>query len=524
MTLDWFYKLGDWNPQFFREFKGRLKPRNLAITFSTSLLIQLVVLSYFWYALPNTDGYSHSNPYCTGEVEYSDYLCINDSLGNVIVNWQRWWGDLFQLLSWVLPFIVLIAGVYMLISDLGKEERRGTFNFIRLSPQSSQSILLGKVLGVPVVPYVAVLLAIPLHLVAAIGAGIPADMVLSIYLLMGAAASCYFTGALLFAFLGGFQGWIGAVIVWFSFTLFFQFWQLSRFPNFLPFVPSKYFGLPVSSHLGLAMAFALITFGTATYWLWQAANRRFRKPDSTLLSKQQSYLVTACFEVWLLGFLIRDRMYFTPLNDFAWVAFVNLVWFVILMAALMPQRQMLLDWVRYRRERVSTGKKFWSRSILKDLIWGEKSPALLAIGLNLLIAAAIFTPWIVTWADSTQQLQALAAIVLASLFVLICAAIGQLFMFAKSPKRIVWASGTIAALIFVPPTILFALSLYPSQVPAAWLFSAFALTALGNTSITMVFTSCLTHLGILTLLTTRLSRQLRKAGESETKALLKGVE
>ncbi len=354
MTLDWFYKLGDWNPQFFREFKGRVKPRNLAITFTTSLLIQLVVLAYFGMALP--DGYSHSSPYCTGAIEYSDYLCVNDSLGNVIVNWQRWWDDLFQLLSWVLPFVVLISGVYMLISDLGKEERRGTFNFIRLSPQSSQSILLGKIWGVPVVPYLAVLLAVPLHLVAAIGAGIPADVVFSIYLLMGAAASCYFTGALLFAFLGGFQGWIGAVLVWFSFTIFFQFWQLSKYPNYLYFGPKQYFCLPVSSHLGLAMTFVLITFGTATYWLWQAANRRFRKPDSTPLSKQQSYLVTACFEVWLLGFVIRDRMYLTPLNDFAVVALVNLVWFVILMEALMPQRQMLLDWARYRRERVSTGK------------------------------------------------------------------------------------------------------------------------------------------------------------------------
>ncbi len=149
---------------------------------------------------------------------------------------------------------------------------------------------------------------------------------------------------------------------------------------------------------------------------------------------------------------------------------------------------------------------------------------MLAIALNLLITAAIFTPWIITWPDSTQQLQALAAIILGSLFVLICGAITQLLMFAKSPKRTIWASGAIAALIFVPPTILFALSFYPSQVPAAWLFSAFALAALGNTSMTMVFTSFLTHLGVLTLLTTRLSRQLRKAGESETKALLKGVD
>ncbi|UBF24283.1 hypothetical protein K9N68_21570 [Kovacikia minuta CCNUW1] len=375
MTLDWFYKLGDWNPQFFREFKGRLKLRNVVVFSLTSLLIQMLVMAYFWMALPASFPLSPSR-YCTGAIDYADYhKCLTDAFGNVVINWQVWWFDLFQTLSWGMPFIVLIAGVYMLISDLGKEERRGTLNFIRLTPQSSQSILLGKILGVPAIPYLMVALAIPLHLIAAAHAGVPFAEVLSIYILTGAAASCYFVGALLFAFLGGVQGWLGAIAVWLTFSISFQIWRNNRYSEYPYFGPSQYYGIPVANHLSLAVGFALLTFGLATYWLWRTVNRRFRNPNTTLLSKQQSYWVTACFEVWLLGFVIREVQYPSqPIDDFAVVAFVNLLWFVLLIAALMPQRQMLLDWTRYRRERVSSGKKFWSRSILKELTWGAEKP------------------------------------------------------------------------------------------------------------------------------------------------------
>ncbi|MGA7938213.1 MAG: hypothetical protein WCA35_31980 [Kovacikia sp.] len=522
MTLDWFYKLTDWNPQFFREFKGRLKPRNLGVTITTSLLLQLSIVSYFWMALPG-NSYTSPNRYCTGPIEYSEHhQCINDALGNMIINWQRWWFDLFQVLSWGMPFIMLIAGVYMLIGDLGKEEHKGTLNFIRLTPQSSQSILLGKILGVPAIPYLLVGLAIPLHLIAAAGSErVSVQEVLSIYVLTGVVASCYFTGALLFAFLGGLQGWLGAIVVWFSFTMCFQFWQMLTYRNALYPVPDYYWGLPIANRLGFALAFAVATFGTATYWFWQAVNRRFRNPNATLLSKRQSYWMTTCFEVWLCGFIFRQLDYpGQRLEDFAVIALINLLWFVLLMAALMPQRQMLLDWARYRRERVSSAKKFWSQSIIKELVFGEKSPALLAIALNLLIPVAILMPWIVTWNNTENQLQACATMLLGISFVLICAAIAQIILFSKAPKRGLWASGAVGALIFMPPLVLGVLSFSPSQVPIAWLFSAFALLALTHTSMTTVFASFLAHLGILALLTTRLTRQLRKAGESETKALL----
>uniref|UniRef100_A0ACD5H1H9 Uncharacterized protein n=1 Tax=Desertifilum tharense IPPAS B-1220 TaxID=1781255 RepID=A0ACD5H1H9_9CYAN len=72
-----------------------------------------------------------------------------DAFGNAIVDWSLWGTDVFLGAS-ILGAIALSGiGAYWLIDDLGKEERRGTLNFIRLSPQSAQSIFLGKLLGVP---------------------------------------------------------------------------------------------------------------------------------------------------------------------------------------------------------------------------------------------------------------------------------------------------------------------------------------------------------------------------------------
>ncbi|MCL6434050.1 MAG: hypothetical protein K6T90_07495 [Leptolyngbyaceae cyanobacterium HOT.MB2.61] len=521
MSLNWFYKLGDWNPQFFREFKGRLKPRNLAITVVTSLLAQTLVMAYFWLALPGND--TEKSNYCTGEPSYSSWKCLHDAAGNVIINWKLWWFYIFELLSWSLPFIVLIAGVYMLISDLGREERRGTLNFLRLSPQPSQSILLGKLLGVPIVPFLAVLLVLPLHWVSAVGAGVSINGVLSIYLFTLAVASCYFTGALLFAVLGGSQGWLGVLVVWFTFSIFFQYALMSRFGEYYALLPHQFFGVLIGDSLTLSVAFWLVTFGVATFWLWQAANRRFRNPAATPVSKRQSYLLTACFEFWLLGFVVRNRSEFEPpIHDLTVVALVNVFWFVILMAALMPQRQKLLDWARYRRERVSSRQQFWNHSVMKELIRGEKSPALLAISLNLLVAVAVFTPWILSWDEAGQKFQAFSTLLLGSMFVLICAAIAQLMMLMKTPKRTLLAAWTVGAIIFVPPVLLGLLFSSPEYFPIAWLVSAFAFAAIKHATAMEIFISFLAHLSVFSLLTNRLAHQLRKAGESETKALLAG--
>jgi hypothetical protein len=94
-------------------------------------------------------------------------------------------------------------------------------------------------------------------------------------------------------------------------------------------------------------------------------------------------------------------------------------------------------------------------------------------------------------------------------------------MFMKSPKRGVWAAGTVAAVVILPPVVLSVLQFSYTEVPLAWLFSIGAFTVFQQgVSMTTAFTAFLGHLGILSLLSLRLTRQLKRAGESEMKALL----
>jgi hypothetical protein len=153
MILKRLDRLGNWNPQLIRELKGRLKPRNLAIALTLSLVGQLLIVM----------------------------TCFMSSNGSVVIDWPLLWSDVFVHLSWFSTLALLGVGTYLLINDLAQEERRGTLNFLRLSPQSSQSILLGKLLGVPSLLYLAIVLAVPLHLWSGLAADIPLSLILSFY-------------------------------------------------------------------------------------------------------------------------------------------------------------------------------------------------------------------------------------------------------------------------------------------------------------------------------------------------------
>ena len=217
-------------------------------------------------------------------------------------------------------------------------------------------------------------LAIPLHWVAAINGGVSLLSLVSIYLVTIASCGFLYAAALLYGSLGGSQGWVGAIAIWFGYSVFWQIWQgLRTFakPSVAP-IPD-WFHLKIAQHLLLALPFSLVTLGIGTFWIWQAVNRRFRNPTATLFSKRQSYLATASVEIFLVGFFFLenrawDRSYWVPILGV--LLFLNLIWFGLMIAALSPHRQALLDWARFRRERVNQDKRFWSRSILGELIWG----------------------------------------------------------------------------------------------------------------------------------------------------------
>lgn len=554
MVLDWLDKLGDWNPQLLRELKGRLKTRNLLIAGTLSLLGQLLLFLYFYNQLPVNATGSARHPYCTenNEGQYG-MECLRDAAGNIIINWRHFWIEPFACLSLIGTFALLVIGTYMLIADLTQEERRGTLNFVRLSPQPTQQVLVGKLLGVPILLYLVAVLAIPLHLWAGLSAQIPLGLTLSFYVVLIAGCIFFYSAALLYSliasWLGGFQAFLGSGAVFIflclstsrtnSPTNWLQLFPPQAAIQFLEKTPPtgswihllgpsragleslQWFYLPLGASTIAIVGFVLLNYGLWTYWIWQALKRCFHNPNTTWLSKRQSYLLVACFEVTVLGFVLQkpsggpDLEYWLSSN-LSGLLGLNLLLFLCLIAALSPDRQTLQGWARYRRERTTAPKIFGNRYLIQDLIWSEKSPALVAIAINLLIASTILLPWILLW--SQDVIGALFRLILSVNLILIYAAIAQLMLFIRNQRRALWATAAVGGAILLPP-ILLAGGVGSGSISGLWLFSVFPLAKPDSVSTITTFLGLIGQWSILGLLSSQLSRRLRQAGESSSKAL-----
>ncbi len=560
MALNFVSQLGEWNPQWFRELKGRLVPRNILIAVAVSLVSQLLLLMSFTRQLPVTPqrGEYDSpiyNRYCTGNQPYpgSSPLCSRVAADSFDINWQIWWQDVFVWLSIIGIFALLVVGTYMLIADLAKEEQRGTLNFVRLTPQSTRSILTGKMLGVPILLYLVGFLALPLHLAAGLSGQIPFSLILVYYGVLGASCLFFYSVALLFGligrWLGGFQAWLGsAAVVMFLFpmTAFLAHntsishspidWLILFNPELmLPYAMGSdsldvvanydsdlrelsYFYLPVGASIWSVAGLMVLNYGLWTYWVWQGLQRCFHDPSATLLGKQQSYWLTACFEAVILGFAVNREETRGLFENFQILLLFNLLLFLCLFAALLPQRQAMQDWARYRHMQRSSRQ----RGVMADLIWGEKSPALVAVAVNLAIAFSILLPWILLWLQSQYKISALWGLLVNATLMLVYAAVAQLMLFMRTPKRSVWAATSVGGLIVLPPIFFGLLSMTPRVNPGVWLFSAFPLLSLEYVTGMSVFLAVIGQSLAFGLLSLQLTRQLRKAGESSTKALLSG--
>ena len=472
MALNLIDRLGNWNPQLLRELKGCLKVRNVLVAIATSLLGQYLLLQSFQLQLPDL---VYHNQYCLRRDTNSD--CLRDAAGHLIVNWQLWWLDIFVCLSAISIFTLVVVGTHMLIANLAQEERRGTLNFIRLCPQSSQSILVGKLLGVPVLLYLTTVLAIPLYLWSGLSAQIPLGEILAFGGVLIFGCILFYSIALLYSlttgWLGGFQAWVGSGIVlaflmlmnqvatwggrsWSSndvlFTTPVDWLRLFGLFDLIPHLGSsssyratkpwldtlQWFYLPIGISSVSLMGFALLNCGLWSYWVWQGLKRCFRNPNATILNKWQSYLLVACFEVSTLGFALPSFSGHTHNNDWLLCNFVllsclNWLLFFYLIPALSPQRQVLQDWTRYRRE--NTRKFFWHHTLVRDLIWDEKSPALVAIAINLIIATIPVIAWILlSPAQVLDKTHALLSLPFFASLVLVYTVIAQLMLLSENSE------------------------------------------------------------------------------------------
>ncbi|MEB3226802.1 MAG: hypothetical protein VKJ27_00325 [Synechocystis sp.] len=436
--------LGDWNPQLYRELKSRLTFAKGRWVILASLLFQGGLVFFLSDQLPllnkTTEQYSR---YCFGSVNPPDYyydsqpLCTMDFKGALQVNWQLWGLDVFTVLSAMGIILLLVIGVYLLIADLQKEAQQGTVNFLRLSPLSESEFIWGKIGGVPSLLYGFLLICLPLHLITAAIAGIPLVLLLGYYGVLAASAVFFFHLALWIGLStncknpalfqtqsAAIAGLLGIVLVIFTassaatdpwdpvFLSWFGLLYPGKVLNYLvestfmapemvgyfhgnDLLSLRWYGMGLFQFAPLGMAFMVMNFAEGTYWVQQVLKRRFRRPQSTAWSKQQSFGLTLSFVAIANGFVFQSEEVgsyhgdYLLLNLGTWQLSLWL-FFLGLTLALLPHRHYLKEWSRYHHE-APRQYRTWGWQALHN----ENSPALTAIAANLGLAALLSLPLLI---------------------------------------------------------------------------------------------------------------------------------
>ncbi len=537
-------KMGDSNPQVFRELKERLTPRNISLAIVCAAIVQVFVLLYFnsQIPIPAYEGYSaklievHSS-YCGFSLisGYDETLCRLNGDGGFNINWSKWWLDIFSCLSWILPLGLILGSVYTLVADLVREEKRGTLNFIRLSPQSAQTIFSGKIVGVPILIYLAIAAILPLHFIAGINAGGSIPLLLGWYLAIGSLSFFFASATVLYVLLGGVQAILTVIAIAYPVNM--PLFAINIFAtktiersDWSGSDSLRWFGLPIVSNALWFYAFGIGCCLVASYWVWQALERRYLNPTATIISKSQSYRLNLCWQLWIAGFalsaiLLGNRDYsYTREGAANWFAAIDFAALLLLIPMLLPTKQSVQDWSRYRRERIThQQRKFWQRELVKDLISNDKSPALLAIAINLGMALVLWLPLsILAFGRRLTGFQFIASVCIAVSLIAIYAAIAHLALFFNFKQRKMWIIGGIGGAMFLP--MVGALVLSPTHTPtglAAMLlvFSPLAAMGISQLSVGTILAAFFTQVGIFAFLTRQLQRKLQQSGQSQTKGL-----
>jgi len=455
-------RVGNLNPQILRELRGKLKYRSVAVAIAIPLAFQVLLLLFQSQRVPSE--------LC----QTPPFRCAED--------WSIWWLVQFRTLLYAIPYSLFFLGTFSLIVDLTQENSRGTLNFIRLSPHSSMTIFLGKLIGTPILCYLGVSLLVPLHIISGLAGGVPFGFLISYYLLLIAFAFLIFSLAIAFSLTGfgeqkqiGIQAYGGAIFFSFITLIFFSplfiFWNANTtwqgwqdlifdFKSTDTGIVEWWF-LRVSGNLFISHCFTLGNIGILSYLTWQILRRRFFNPRATVLSKGLSYFTSAYFEVLVLGFLQRtdligDTRIHTIQTFFLYI--INFFLIAGLTFVLTPTRQPVMEWARYGN----------SSNTMLDLIWYDKSPSILAIAINLLITQSLVIGTIVFSANPNKLSSILVFFLLIAQW-LFYSLILQNILLAKISNPYAWGIGTILALTFFPAIVMGILRITSQTASTLWL-------------------------------------------------------
>ncbi len=126
--------ISNWNPQLVRELKSRVIKSNIII---------VTVISLFAQSIP--------------------FILIDRTIQQ---NTPLWWLNICEILSREIWFSLAFGGIYLIATDFSREIRSGTLDIVNLAPIKPIEILLGKLIGVPILIYWGVFLALPLHIIS----------------------------------------------------------------------------------------------------------------------------------------------------------------------------------------------------------------------------------------------------------------------------------------------------------------------------------------------------------------------
>ncbi len=548
-------RVGDWNPQLFRELKGRFNLRNGAIAIGGSLFFQLFLLFIYSGQLPNSFDVHQYSRYCNGlgdEYAQSSYLCVANALGGGWeINWQLWHFDFFICLSLLGMLGLLLIGSHLIGADLVQEERRGTLGFVRLSPQALQRIILGKILGVPSLVYLGMAAALPLHLWIGLQAQIALPWIVMVDLMAIAACVGFFTLAAMWSFVGqesfgGMQAWLYSAALGFYLMLMSILELDSNLPSDTPFdwlrmfYPANVFYYLVNdSSLGVdrlrywepADWFQAEWYG-ASDWsglvslgiifghylilaaiAWHGIERRFYEPEATLISKKMGYFVALLSTVMVTGFAAVGDHDYHLFENFEVLQVLYFGIFIALIFATTPTRQRVQDWSRLRHQGRFAGR-LWS-----DLLVGDRSPAILAIGIMLTLSTAFMAFIAQIHPLLTDKQIVIQGLMLQAGFLFITACLIQ-FIFLQTKKRGVLLIVTLGTITILPFLIFAIFHGRFVAVDALGLFSAFPIMAVQKAGETLVIWSLACEFLAMVGSVYVLRKQIQSLGNSEMKTLL----
>ena len=364
-------------------------------------------------------------------------------------------------------------------------------------------------------PLLLVLTLVPLHVFSGLVTGLSPLLLLSYYLIVGAGTVTVFILALLVGLGSGAsklaqQRAVSAIsfsgLTLFALSPIFMLWNTLFTWQTVATGPELFLGvsesvewlyLDIGTNPWFAHLFVLLNLAGVSAIAWQMAVRKFRVPHSTLLSKRLSYVGVAYANFVGWGFAWSSQLEnYDQASMMVALYFLNVALFFVLIFAIAPSRQMLLDWVRYRNSAqsrsgnalsVSGGKSAW-----RAWLWADASPSVAAVGVNFLIAAGLIFPsfyWFVSSdAYSYTEVTFVALLFAAvSIFVsaLTYATLVQVIFSRRLRVPIVWAAGCVAVLVIVPPLVLLFQSMFPEDFGILWTFFGIPMMGVAATQVTV---------------------------------------